>query len=260
MALAGLDHVVIAVTDLDRAARDWAALGFTLSPRGVHSTHMGTINHTVMLGPDYIELLAVAQPTDGNKPTRAFLERNGEGIERLAIRTTDAAADAIAARAGGRAAIGPVSFGRPVELADGQRLDAAFSVFYWPDEARVAEMRLFACQHHTPGAVWLPALMRHDNGARRLLRLERAVGDPESAAHALGGLLGIAPQELGTEEGGRWRIATAPGRADIDFIEPAAVLANGAARLVLASDDRTTTRRDPWCGNGISLVFESERR
>ena len=28
--LAGLDHVVIAVTDLDRAASEWAALGFTL--------------------------------------------------------------------------------------------------------------------------------------------------------------------------------------------------------------------------------------
>ena len=260
MALAGLDHVVIAVTDLDRAARDWAALGFTLSPRGVHSAHMGTVNHTLMLGPDYIELLGVVQPTDGNRPTRAFLERNGEGIERLAMRTTDAAADAAAARADGIAAIGPVSFSRPVERADGKRLDAAFSVFYWPDEARVAEMRLFACQHHTPGAVWLPELQRHDNGARRILRLERAVGDPEAAARGLAGLLGIAPRRIGADQGGRWRIATAPGRADIDFIEPTAALDEGAARLVLASDDLTTIRRDAWRGNGVALVFEPERR
>ncbi|NDG47893.1 MAG: VOC family protein, partial [Rhodospirillales bacterium] len=46
----GLDHVVIAVRDLDAAAAQWAALGFHLSPRGTHSEHMGSGNYTMMFG------------------------------------------------------------------------------------------------------------------------------------------------------------------------------------------------------------------
>ena len=258
LTLTGLDHVVIAVTDLDRAASEWAALGFTLSPRGVHSPHMGTINHTLMLGPDYLELLAVAQATDGNRATRGFLERRGEGIERLAMRTLDAAADAAALRDRGIAAVGPVHFSRPVELADGSQTEAAFSVFYWPDEARIAEMRLFACQHHTPAAVWLPALQRHDNGATRILRVEQYVIDPTDEANRLGALLGLEPQPLAATEslGGGWRIATAPGRADLDFREAGQHAVR--ARLVLATTADAAIDRPPWLGNGISVVFEAE--
>ncbi len=257
LKLAGLDHVVIAVTDLDRAAADWAALGFTLSPRGVHSAHMGTVNHTVMLGRDYLELLGVAQATDGNRSTRAFLERRGEGIERLAMRSLDAVRDAASLRQRGLAAVGPVEFSRPVSRADGSTTEAAFSVYYWPDDARVAEMRLFACQHHTPDAVWLPELQGHANGATRILRIEQYVTDPAADARMLGALVGIAPRPLAATAStpAGWRIATAPGHADIDFL----AAGNHAVRvrLVIASDSAAAIAREPCNANGITLVFEA---
>lgn len=258
LALAGVDHVVIAVTDLERAAAEWAALGFTLSPRGVHSAHMGTINHTLMLGPDYLELLAVAQANDGNRATRGFLERHGEGIERVAMRTLDAAADAEALRERGIAAVGPVHFSRPVSLADGGQAEAAFSVFYWPDEARIADMRLFACQHHTPASVWLPALQRHPNGATRILRVEQYVNDPTGDARRLADLLGLEPQPLAATAslGAGWRIATAEGRAMLDFREAGQNAVR--ARLVLASTVAETIARPSWLGNGISVAFEAD--
>ena len=258
LSLAGLDHVVIAVTDLDRAASEWAAQGFTLSPRGVHSAHMGTINHTLMLGPDYLELLAVAQATDANRATRGFLERRGEGIERVAMRSLDAGADADALRARGIAATGPVDFSRPVTLADGSQTEASFSVFYWPDDARIADMRLFACQHHTPAAVWVPALQRHPNGATRILRIEQYVNDPTSDANRLGGLLGLRPRPLAPTAclGGGWRIVTAAGRACLDFREAGQHAVR--ARLVLASTSAETIARPSWLGNGISVVFEAD--
>jgi catechol 2,3-dioxygenase-like lactoylglutathione lyase family enzyme len=62
-AITGIDHVVIAVDDLDRAEAAYRRLGFTLSPRAVHSATMGTANHTIMLEHDYFELLAVLTPT-----------------------------------------------------------------------------------------------------------------------------------------------------------------------------------------------------
>jgi hypothetical protein len=55
----GVDHAVVMVGDLDKAAANWERLGFTVSPRGAHSAKMGSGNYTIMLDPDYIELLGV---------------------------------------------------------------------------------------------------------------------------------------------------------------------------------------------------------
>ena len=60
--IVGIDHAVVIVRELDRAAENWKRLGFTVSPRGTHSPHMGTGNYTIMLDPDYIELLGVLTP------------------------------------------------------------------------------------------------------------------------------------------------------------------------------------------------------
>jgi Glyoxalase-like domain len=40
----GIDHAVVVVNDLDKAAENWKRLGFTVSPRGTHSAHMGSGN------------------------------------------------------------------------------------------------------------------------------------------------------------------------------------------------------------------------
>ena len=59
----GIDHAVVMVKDLDKAAENWKRLGFTVSPRGTHSAHMGSGNYTIMFDPDYMELLGVlAEP------------------------------------------------------------------------------------------------------------------------------------------------------------------------------------------------------
>jgi hypothetical protein len=71
----GIDHAVVVVRDLDKAAENWKRLGFTVSPRGTHSAKMGSGNYTIMLDPDYIELLGVLVETEHNAPTRAFLEK-----------------------------------------------------------------------------------------------------------------------------------------------------------------------------------------
>ena len=67
----GLDHVVILVRDLDAAAENWRRLGFTLAPRGIHSAHMGTGNHTVMLGPRFTETEARAARSDKATATKS---------------------------------------------------------------------------------------------------------------------------------------------------------------------------------------------
>ena len=58
--LQGIDHVVVLVRDLDRAQQAYARMGFTLTPRGFHT--LGSQNHCLMFGSDYVELLAVPRP------------------------------------------------------------------------------------------------------------------------------------------------------------------------------------------------------
>lgn len=71
----GIDHLVVAVRDLDAAREAYAALGFTLTARGRHSPPMGTGKHCIMFGRDDVELLGVLTPTELNRPFRSLLER-----------------------------------------------------------------------------------------------------------------------------------------------------------------------------------------
>ena len=108
----GIDHAVVMVRDLDGAAENCKRLGFTVSPRGTHSAHMGSGNYTIMLDHDYMELLGVLNATEHNAPTRAFLEKNGEGIERIAFTAVSSAAGAEKFRARLSPSGRPISNGR----------------------------------------------------------------------------------------------------------------------------------------------------
>lgn len=216
--LTGIDHAVFTVPDLDAAAAKWRALGFTVSPRGMHPALLGTGNYTMMLEHDYLELVGVLQPTELNAPSRSFLARHGEGVERVAFATPDAPGCAAALRARGLTPVGPVEFSRPVPLSDGSTATAAFTVIHWPFDKRPADMRIFACQHHNREHVWLPALQQHANTASRILRVELVSPDPGAAARQLASLTdGIAKPDANT-----WRVHTASHGVPFVFCDHAA--------------------------------------
>lgn len=240
----GLDHVVVTVRDLDAAAAQWRRLGFTVSPRGTHSPILGTGNYTIMFGEDYLELLGVLTETENNKPTRDYLAKR-EGLERAAFTTDDAAAGAEELKSRGLAALGPVHFGRPVELPNGGTGEARFNVFRWPLDESPGGLRIFACQHLTRETVWIPELQEHANGASRIVRIEVLAEDPKAAAEHLSRLI----DEPATQEEDAWRVPSGGKRADFLFYDaagfarryPDAVRAGaasgGAAAIVLATSD-----------------------
>jgi catechol 2,3-dioxygenase-like lactoylglutathione lyase family enzyme len=258
----GLDHVVVSVRDLDASAAAWRKLGFTVSPRGTHSAHMGSGNYTMMFGEDYVELLGVLTPTPHNAPMRAFLETR-EGLERAAFTTDDAAAGVEELRARGIEATGPVHFGRPVSLPDGTQAEARFNVFQWPPEEKPGGLRIFACQHLTRGNVWIPSLQSHANGAARILRLEVLTADPARAAMHMAKLLDgtVEPEPDGAQ-----RVPTGRGRADLVFLDRAMLAARhtgvsleglpaeGAAVLVLGTKDAQATARILGSAPGAALA------
>ena len=240
----GIDHAVIMVRDLDKAAANWKQLGFTVSPRGTHSAHMGSGNYTIMLDPDYIELLGVLTPTEHNAPARAFLDKR-EGIERIAFTAVDSAAGAEEIRARGYPPIGPTDFERPVTMPDGTLSAAKFRTFQWPVAEAPGGVRLFACQHKTRETVWIPELMKHANGARRLRQVLIAAPEPATEAAHLSRMI---DRETRNESDGAVAVPSGADRADFVFLTkeqlarryPDVPLTSlperGSAGLVIAAD------------------------
>jgi hypothetical protein len=153
------DHAVVVCGDLDAAAANWRALGFTLTPRGYHT--LGSQNHCIMLARDYLELLHVTAPS----PSRQYYwdaQQRGDGCAAMSCKSRDAFATAARLRAAGYKTSDPIEFSRPVRLDDGSEHPATFRVTAL-DEAPGA--RYFVCEHRTPELLWRPEWLAHANGA-----------------------------------------------------------------------------------------------
>ena len=275
----GIDHAVVAVRDLDKSAENWRRLGFTVSPCGTHSAKMGSGNYTIMLDPDYMELLGVLVETEHNAPTRAFLDRNGEGIERIAFTAVDSAAGAEEIRARGYEPLGPTDFERPVTMPDGSQSAARFRIFQWPLSEAPAGLRIFACQHKTRETVWIPELMKHANGAKHLKQALVVSAEPaKDAAH----LARLIDRDAKAEPDGAAAVPSGLDRAEFIFLTreqlgrryPEVALAGlperGGAGLVLATSDLAAAEKavgssgvrsgaavcvPPAAANGTLLAF-----
>ena len=85
-----LDHVLIAVRDLEQAAETFSdRLGLTLTPEGVHPCR-GTHNRLVVFGPEYLELIAVREPAEPVfRPSMASFLESREGLYMFTLGTND---------------------------------------------------------------------------------------------------------------------------------------------------------------------------
>lgn len=214
-AIGTIDHVVIVVDGLVRAAETYRRLGFTLSPRGVHSAALGTSNHTIMLARDYFELLAVESPTERNAEWRRVIA-NGGGLAGMAMTTQNPPAARAHWLTAGLSPETPVKFARAVPRPDGSVLEARFEVVSL-DEIPDAGLRVFVCSQPTREAVWLPELVTHANTAVAIRRLVLACPDPERSAAQWQRALPAArrvPSDTGaTLDTGRHQIVLIPGNS-----------------------------------------------
>lgn len=194
----GIDHCFALVDDLDAAAAQYRALGFTLSPRGLHSAAKGSANYTIMFPDDYFELLGILNPTEGNAARRETLARMGQGLHAIACRIDDAEEAAEALAGLGIPTQGLGSFSRPVPLPDGTEGVAAFStVSFTPADTPLGTV--FMCQHKTRDTVWLPELLTHANTVCGLSAILAISDAPEADATSFARLW--ADGAVSTEDG-----------------------------------------------------------
>jgi catechol 2,3-dioxygenase-like lactoylglutathione lyase family enzyme len=180
----GIDHIVIAVRDLDAARSAWERLGFTPTPIARHP--FGTANSLVQLDGNYIELLAIADPATIPEATpasfsfaafnRDFLKKR-EGLSMLALKSRDAAGDRADFAARGLPVFAPFEFERQATGPDGTEKKVAFSLAF-TREPRLREAGFFTCQHHFPENFWRPEYQGHASTAKRIASVVLVTRDP----------------------------------------------------------------------------------
>ena len=182
MSLA-LDHIVIAVADLDAAFADYTALGFTVIRGGEHAN--GITHNVLVVFQDgaYLELIGWKKPEPGNRWSDIF-HSHGEGFVDHALLPDDIAGIVSRAQSRGLDIADPISGGR--NRPDGQRLEWQTARSPKPDVP-------FLCGDVTPraGRVQEGDVRRHPNGVAGVASLTVAVNDVDVSAKRYAALLGV---------------------------------------------------------------------
>lgn len=227
-----LDHIVIAVHDLERTIADYGALGFHVVRGGDHPGR-ATHNALVVFGDgSYFELIAWREPS----PTERWwqlLQRHGEGIVDFALLPASTAATVADARARGLLLEGPLDGGRV--RPDGERLR-------WQTARSPSADLPFLCGDLTPRALRVPEgkVRVHANGALGVASLAIAVRDLDATLARYRALLGTQGDDDGTHIGEPVALPGSPVRV--------AVIVLGGSVLVLLSPRENATNAGEGSG------------
>lgn len=164
-----LDHIIIAVDDLDTAIENYRALGFNAFYGGRHAN---TATHNALIcfaDGSYLELLApTGEPPLPGMADFSPLLLNGEGLTGYALLSHDLIADADELRARG-ALVG--------DVADGRRKRADGIELHWRTANVEGGKSPFLIEDVTPRSLRVPddlASITHPNGVTGVAKLEGA--------------------------------------------------------------------------------------
>lgn len=195
-----IDHLVVAVRDLDAAGDFYRRLGFQVGGRNRHP--WGTENRLVQFRSSFIELITVGADEGAIAPhaTRTFsfgafvrdALRRGEGLAMLVLDSADAKADAAAFTRAGIGDFEPFFFERKGRRPDGGETHVAFTLAFAVDEA-APDAGFFVCQQHFPENFWNTAFQNHPNGGRDVTAVTLAVARPQAHEAFLATFTGAGP-------------------------------------------------------------------
>lgn len=280
-----IDHLVIAVRDLDAAADFYRRLGFQVGARNRHP--WGTENRLVQFRTSFLELITTGDAPDtiAEHGARhfsfgAFIRdylRRREGLAMLVLSSTDAKADAASFAAAGIGDFAPFHFARDARRPDGSATRVAFTLAFATDPGAPAA-GVFTCQQHNPENFWNEAFQRHPNGATAITAATLSAARPGDHRAFLAAFSGAAP--VARDNGlavpldrGRIEVAPAQGVQGVQeagssgarwasFSVAVADPGRQAARLGDAGIPAATTGRrcvvPATAAHGVEIVFEAE--
>lgn len=222
--LTGIDHLVIAVPDLQTAVQSYTELGFTVVPGGRHP--VGTHNALIAFADGaYLELIAFYEPNPAHKWWEPL--RRGGGLVDYCMQTDDLRGDMVAFRRAGVAIDDPSPLSRV--RPDGYQLTWVLSIPR-PPHRGVAP---FLIQDETPRRERVPGQTSHPNGVTGIATLTVAVDDVKEVRSWYAAVLGHAGADVRRDDlvavGTRFVV----GPHTFDFVAPA-----GAGSLARWLDTR----------------------
>ncbi|HMB77043.1 MAG TPA: VOC family protein, partial [Kiloniellaceae bacterium] len=218
----GIDHIVLAVKDLEAARRRFASLGFTCTPPARHP--FGTGNSLLQFANSFVELVTVVAPEklvpmsqdhySFSAKTAQFLEERGEGMAMLVMSSQDARGDNAAWAARGLKTYEAVDFSRQAGQPGGGTALVSFTIAFAIDPT-MPEVAFFVCQQHAPENFWQPAYQVHENGVTDILSVTLSAPAPESRRDFFATYLPEAEIEAGED-----RLIVEAPRGRIEVLRP----------------------------------------
>ena len=226
-----IDHIVIAVRNLDEASRDYAGAGFNVLPGGEHTggaTHNALVTFT---DGSYFELIAFTQPDQEPNPPHRWWNKlaKGEGLVDYAVLSEDLAQEAAEIQDRGAAIDGPYDGGRI--RPDGQRV--AWRTLRSSDSSADAGLP-FIIDDLTPRPLRVPngASSHHPGNFNGVAGLTIVVANLAEAERAYADVLGTKGEEVtSTIAGARSARRFSVGDHWIELVEPDATQSALRAQL-----------------------------
>ena len=181
--LKAIDHIVIAVPELDTAINHYSNVGFSVVRGGKHS--IGSHNALIAFADGaYIELIAFLAANTGHPWQTALEKSGGGGLVDFCMVTDNLEADVAAIRSAGAQISDPYAMSR--DRPDGFHLTWELSVPAPPWNARLP----FLIRDLTPRDQRVPHEREHRNGVRGIQGVAIAVEDPAPLAAIYSQVLG----------------------------------------------------------------------
>jgi catechol 2,3-dioxygenase-like lactoylglutathione lyase family enzyme len=208
----GIDHVVIAVADLERAIAGFKELGFTVVRGGRHPG-LGTHNALIAFADGaYFELIAFQVQTSPHPWFTAV--RKGGGLADFCMQTDNLDGDVAAFKRAGARIGEPFAMER--QRPDGYTVKWVLSVTQPPSAAVVP----FLIRDVTPRDERVPRQRDHLNGASGIRALTIAVRDVAGAQAFYERVLGTRGRQIRRDDLGAAGAAVFAGPHELQFVAP----------------------------------------
>lgn len=200
-----VNHVGLAVHDLDAAAAFYEELGFILTPLSMHKGSMnpgepevpyGTGNRCAIFPKNYLEILAHVDKDKYDFGMTEYLSRfEGAHIICFGCGSAETVHDRVTKE--GFTTSGVIPLKRNVDTPDGERT-AKFDCVHFPKDA-TPEGLIQAAHHRTPEHIHQDRYLGHPNGVVALSEVFLCVEDPDAFEARYAKFTGIEANRVGVK-------------------------------------------------------------
>lgn len=275
-----IDHLVLAVRDLDEAGETYERMGFQVGKRNRHP--WGTENRLVQFGSSFLELISVGEGAkiEPHRPRHfsfgAFVSdylAEREGLAMFVLDSSNARSDATRFAQTGIGDFEPFFFERKGRRPSGEEMRVAFSLAF-AMHAALPGAAFFVCEQHAPENFWNPEFQDHANGAVDVVEVTCALPAPDTIAAFIATFADVPALDLakdgftvGLGNHGKFRVVNDPvghgltsfavSVADLDCVDQ--ILRNAGLEFRRPFADRITVGLEGTFGVMIEFVAHTAK-